>query len=193
MSKHWPNGSKLEVGFMGGSAEQRSAVRRYAVEWTEYANLRLEFVEAPTASIRVSFDESNGSWSYVGTDGLQVPPGLPTMNLASVDRPTVLHQFGRAIGLHPEHQSPAGGMPWNEAAVIRDFSGPPNYWDEATTRRQVLEKYSVDQINGPEFDPDSIMLLPIPPEWTLNGVGVSPNETFSERDKQLVQRIYPRG
>ena len=33
--------------------------------------------------------------------------------------------------------------------VIADLSGPPNYWDEATIRHNVLEKYSLDQIVPP--------------------------------------------
>jgi len=190
--RRWPTGSALRVRFMSGSSEQHEAVRKYAAEWTQYANLTLQFTDVPDAEIRVAFDESNGSWSYIGTDSRDVPFEAPTMNLAIVDQRTVLHQFGRAIGLEPEHQNPAGAIQWNEEVVLRDLSGPPNYWDRDTARREYLEKYSVDRVNGMEFDPESIMLLPIPPSWTLNGHGTLRNKTLSARDKALVQTLYPR-
>ena len=190
--RRWRTASTLRVRFMGGSSEQHEAVRKYAAEWTQYANLTLQFTDAPDAEIRVAFDETNGSWSYIGTDSRDVPFEAPTMNLAIVDQRTVLHQFGRAIGLEPEHQNPAGGIQWNEQVVLRDLSGAPNYWDPDTARREYLEKYSGDRVNGMQFDPDSIMLLPIPAGWTLNGLGTQPNEVLSARDKALVQTLYPR-
>lgn len=187
----WHTGSTLRVRFMGGSSEQHEAVRKYSAEWTQYANLTLQFTDAPNAEIRVAFDETNGSWSYIGTDARDVPFEAPTMNLAIVDQRTVLHQFGRAIGLGPEYQNPDGGSQWNEEVVLRDLSGPPNYWDPDTARREYLQKYSSDRINGMQFDPDSIMLLPIPASWTLNGHGTTPNDVLSACDKVLVQRLYP--
>ena len=190
--RRWRTASTIRVRFMGGSSEQHEAVRKYAAEWTQYANLTLQFTDAPDAEIRVAFDETNGSWSYIGTDSRDVPFEAPTMNLAIVDQRTVLHQFGRAIGLEPEHQNPAGGIQWNEQVVLRDLSGAPNYWDPDTARREYLEKYSGDRVNGMQFDPDSIMLLPIPASWTLNGLGTQPNEVLSARDKALVQTLYPR-
>jgi len=40
------------------------------------------------------------------------------MNLGFVDRPTVLHEFGHALGLIHEHQSPfKGGFEWNKDEV----------------------------------------------------------------------------
>ena len=40
------------------------------------------------------------------------------MNLGFVDRATVLHEFGHAIGLIHEHQSPfKGGFEWNREEV----------------------------------------------------------------------------
>ena len=40
------------------------------------------------------------------------------MNLGFVDRPTVLHEFGHALGLIHEHQSPfKGGFEWDREEV----------------------------------------------------------------------------
>ena len=49
---------------------------------------------------------SGGSWSRIGTDATKVPLMSCTMNLGFVDRATVLHEFGHALGLIHEHQSP---------------------------------------------------------------------------------------
>lgn len=40
-----------------------------------------------------------GSWSYIGTDATRLPLESFTMNLGFVDRTTVLHEFGHALGL----------------------------------------------------------------------------------------------
>ena len=67
------------------------------------------------------------------------------MNLGFLDGGTAGHEFGHAIGLAHEHQNPAGGIEWNEARVIQDLSGPPNNWDEAQIRHNVLKKYEVKE------------------------------------------------
>jgi hypothetical protein len=97
------------------------------------------------------------------------------------------------IGLSHEHQSPHGGVVWNEEAVIRDLSGPPNFWDEATIRHNVLEKYSADQVHGTDFDPDSIMLYAFPDTWTQNMGATQENETLSNLDELFIKsaKMYP--
>ncbi len=116
------------------------------------------------------------------------------MNLGFQDGGTSAHEFGHAIGLGHEHQNPAGGIQWNEAAVIRDLSGPPNNWTEAQIRHNVLDKYSVNQIKGTNFDGDSIMLYFFPARWTLNGVATTANEVPSTLDKAFIAsaEAYPR-
>jgi hypothetical protein len=116
------------------------------------------------------------------------------MNLGFMDGGTTAHEFGHAIGLAHEHQNPAGGIQWNEEVVIRELGGPPNLWDEATARHNVLRKYAADQINGTRFDPDSIMLYFFPADWTLNGIGTKANEVLSDLDKAFAAgaKMYPK-
>lgn len=194
IGKLWMNGSTLRVRFMGGTAGQQAQVREQAAWWTAHANLRFDFNNAPDAEIRVAFDPTKGAWSYVGTDCRGIPMDQPTMNLGFMDGGTVAHEFGHAIGLMHEHQNPAGGIQWNEAAVIRDLSGPPNNWSVATIRHNVLNKYSVDQVNGTAFDPDSVMLYFFPDEWVLSGVGTRANPVLSATDKAFIgsARAYPK-
>lgn len=194
IGKTWMNGSTLRVRFIGGTAAQKAKVKEQSGWWDAHANLKFEFNDAPDAEIRISFDENDGAWSYIGTDCRNIPLNDATMNLGFLDGGTVAHEFGHAIGLAHEHQNPAGGILWNEQVVIREMAKSPNFWDEATTRHNILKKYSIDQINGTDFDPESIMLYFFPAEWTLNGIGTQANEVLSEIDKLFIAgaKMYPK-
>ncbi len=116
------------------------------------------------------------------------------MNLGFLDGGTAAHEFGHAIGLAHEHQNPRGGIQWNEPVVIQELAKSPNFWDEETTRHNVIRKYSADQINGTDFDPDSIMLYFFPASWTLNGIATKANDVLSAIDKQFIAgaKMYPK-
>ena len=190
--KLWPIGSVLRVHFLGGTAAQRAGAMAQAGWWTPHVNL--SFVESTDndAEIRVSFDPSDGAWSYIGTDCRSIPADQPTMNLGFEDGGTAAHEFGHAIGLGHEHQNPQGGIEWNEPEVIRDLSRPPNSWTLDQIRHNVLDKYSLDQLRASEFDPKSIMLYFFPARWTKNGVGTSANNVLSEDDKAWAAMMYPK-
>ncbi|MGZ8381813.1 MAG: M12 family metallopeptidase [Nitrospira sp.] len=192
--KMWINGSNLRVRFMGGNPAQQALAKEQALWWTQYANLTFDFNNAPDAEIRITFDSSDGAWSYIGTDCQGIPRNQPTMNLGFLDGGTAAHEFGHAIGLAHEHQNPKGGIEWNEEVVIRDLSGPPNNWTEAEIRHNVLEKYAVDQIRGTNFDPDSIMLYFFPGSWVKSGIGTKANDVLSELEKTFIasKDAYPR-
>ncbi|GJL78271.1 MAG: hypothetical protein NPINA01_12600 [Nitrospinaceae bacterium] len=191
--KEWVNGSTLRIRFLNGNADQIKMVKDIAPEWTRHANLKFEFSDDPQAEIRVTFNENDGAWSYVGTDNLGIPTHAATLNLGWQDQGVILHEFGHMIGLSHEHQSPLGGIEWNEDVVIKDLSGPPNFWNETQIRHNVLNKYSVDQINGTEFDEESIMLYAFPNEWTIGDLETHENEKLSALDKQFIKSasMYP--
>jgi hypothetical protein len=192
--KTWLNGSTLRVRFMDGSAAEKATAREQALWWANYANLTFDFGNAPDAEIRITFDTNDGAWSTIGTDSRQVPNNQATMNLGFLDGGTAGHEFGHAIGLAHEHSSPAGGIQWNEPVVLAALAGPPNYWNEETARHNVFYKYSLDQINGTGFDPDSIMLYAFPAEWTTNGVATHANDVLSALDKEFIAgaKMYPK-
>ena len=194
ISKLWMNGSTLRVRFLGGTAAQQAKAREQAQWWTVFANLKFDFNNAPDAEIRISFDADDGAWSYIGTDNRGIPTNQATMNLGFIDGGTAGHEFGHAIGMAHEHQNPDGGIEWNEATVIQSLSGPPNNWDETTIRHNVLNKYSVDQLRGTKFDPDSIMLYFFPGTWVKSGVGTHANEVLSAVDKAFIAsaQAYPK-
>jgi hypothetical protein len=194
IGKTWMNGSILRVRFIGGAANDQAIAREQAGWWEQAANLKFDFNNAPNAEMRIAFDPNDGAWSYVGTDCRKIPLNQPTMNLGFLDGGTAAHEFGHAIGLAHEHQNPRGGIQWNEQVVIQELAKSPNFWDEATSRHNVLRKYSVDQINGTEFDPDSIMLYFFPASWTRNGIATKANEVLSVLDKQFIAgaKMYPK-
>ena len=194
LGKTWMNGSTLHVRFIGGTAAQRAKARQQAGWWEAVANLHFAFDDAADAEIRIGFDADDGAWSYIGTDCRDIPLDAATMNLGFLDGGTAAHEFGHAIGLAHEHQNPAGGIQWNEAVVIREMAQSPNFWDEQTTRHNILSRYRADQVNGTKFDPQSIMLYFFPAEWTSNGIGTEANEVLSAMDKQFIAgaRMYPK-
>ena len=193
IGKQWVNGSTIRIRLMGGNDDQQQMVRDIAPIWTQHANLNFEFTNHPRAEIRVTFDATNGAWSYVGTDNLNIPLHAATLNLGWQDQSVILHEFGHMIALSHEHQNPAGGIEWDEAAVIRDLSGAPNFWDEETIRHNVLSKYSADQVMGTGFDQASIMLYAFPDDWTTNMGATHENDELSDMDSDFVKsdRMYP--
>nr|MBA2689936.1 pre-peptidase C-terminal domain-containing protein [Burkholderiales bacterium] len=194
LGKLWMNGSTLRVRFLGGSAAERATAREQALWWSEHANLKFTFGDAQDAEIRIAFNRDDGAWSYIGTDCKSIALNEPTMNLGFLDGGTAAHEFGHAIGLAHEHQNPAGGIEWNEEVVIKEMSGPPNFWPAQQTRHNILHKYTVDQIRGTQFDPHSIMLYFFPGTWTKSGIGTKANEVLSALDKAYIAgaQAYPK-
>ncbi len=187
----WAPGTTLRVLMLGGSEEQRELVQRMAHQWSEYAHLILAFQEKPPAEIRVTFDPSKGSWSYIGTECRQISGVEATMNVASVEQGTVLHLFGLALGLLPEIQNPAGGIRWDVDAIHRDLSDCEEYLPLESVKRFVSIFLSGDLVNGEEFDPASVMMMGIPDDWTSGLLSMQRNSQLSADDKQLLKHLYP--
>lgn len=130
-----------------------------ASTWSKYCGMTFTKVTSRYLSdIRIGFVEEEGAWSYVGTDCADIPLDETTMNLGFVDRSTILHEFGHAIGLIHEHQSPGeGAFEWNKNVVFKDCAGPPNFWDKDTVRSNILYRYKKSRISGTKYDKKSIM------------------------------------
>lgn len=195
----WNPGQTLRVFMSGGGSVIRSKVRSTVAEWSKYANIKFQFVDATPAEIRIDFIPG-GSWSTIGRDALSVPFDFQTMNFGWLDdatddaeiRRVVLHEFGHAIGMIHEHQSPAAGIPWDKDKVYQFFAttqNPP--WTQSDVDRNIFEKYSVSSTNYSQYDPQSIMHYGYPAELTLNGVAGVRNAALSSTDKTYIQKWYP--
>jgi hypothetical protein len=198
----WANGTVLHYFLIDGPEPQRDAVRAAFQEWKD-VGIGLEFVEVQDrseAEIRIAFDQSDGSWSYVGRDVLTISAAQPTMNFGwdltdDYGRSTALHEIGHTLGLPHEHQNPFAGIVWDEAKVYSYFGGSPNHWSQQQTFHNVLRKLDVTEVEGSEWDPDSVMEY-----WFPGGLikepahysgGLNPPGGLSAVDKEWVKRWFP--
>lgn len=196
--KLWKPGRTLRVHFLDGDPEIQQRLQPFAHQWSNYANIKFDFVNDPNAEIRISFAQA-GSWSYIGTDALSIPKNQPTMNFGWLKRSTsndeysrvVIHEFGHALGCIHEHQNPATDVPWNKEAVYDYYAGPPNNWTRQQTDTNLFTRYSATLSQFSAFDRDSIMLYPIPNEFTIGDFEVGWNRLLSAMDKQFIATLYP--
>lgn len=139
--------------------------------WEDFANVRFRELakgEGKSGNIRITFDpEASGVafHSMVGTAARDVEdPNRHTMKLGGLPvqgpygdryhRP-ILHEFGHALGLKHEHQSPAMGdsIKLNRDKVIEGrYKG-----DKARAKRNMLDSVK-NPINYTQFDKHSIMM-----------------------------------
>jgi hypothetical protein len=196
--KLWKPGRTLRVRFLDGDAEVQRRVQPFAHIWSEFANVKFVFSADPNAEIRISFNQP-GSWSYLGADALVIPQNQPTMNFGWLTRATgndeysrvVTHEFGHALGCIHEHQNPATDIPWDKEAVYEFYMGAPNFWTRDQVDVNLFTRYSADITQFSEFDAHSIMLYPIPNQFTIGDFEVGWNQVLSDTDKQFIATLYP--
>ena len=106
----------------------RKKIITIAKTWIQHTNLTLaagsedgaDCAARDKSEIRIGFAEP-GYWSYIGSDSLTqelIDKSLVSMNFEGFDKNPpaeprftgiILHEWGHALGLHHEHQSPASG------------------------------------------------------------------------------------
>ncbi len=197
IGKTWQPGRTLGVGFLGGSDTQRSKVRRWVQEWSQFANIGFDF-NATRPELRVDFTPNAGSWSLIGTDALTVPAGQPTINFGWVtntsddtsDRAVILHEFGHALSLGHEQSSPGQDIQWNYPKAFAYYMATQG-WSAEMVQQNVFDVYGRSQVEGTPYDRASIMQYPVPAELTLDGRGIGWNTDLSDLDKQHIAAILP--
>jgi len=200
--KQWANGRKIGIKFLDGTKTQKAKTQKYAEVWEQFANINFDFNAGAKAEIRISFREK-GSWSALGTDAMitsAFPKSKPTMNYGWLRddsdekewRRVVLHEFGHALAAIHEHQNPQGGIKWNLKEVYRVFSGPPNNWTKQQIDFNIVQKYSLSQLNSTKYDKKSIMLYAFPASLIVGGVATANNTDLSDTDKKFIAATYPK-
>lgn len=153
-------------------------------------NLKFKFVNYSDADIRISF-EKKGTYSKVGKSALSWPKSKATMNFEWLSVSTILHEFGHAIGMEHEHQSPFSTIKWNEPKVYEYFSKKYG-WDEMDVDLNILFQSDEKNTNSSIFDPLSIMLYYYPAELTLDNVGTDETWILSGYDVKWITETYPK-
>lgn len=196
--KLWAQGRVLKVRFLDGDPTVQQRLQPFAHVWSSYADIKFVFGNDPDAEIRISFKDK-GSWSYIGTDCLNIAKDQPTMNFGWLTPTTpdeeysrvVTHEFGHSLGCIHEHQNPSTNIPWDKPKVYAYYAGPPNYWSKEQVDTNLFQKYGQDITQFSQFDPKSIMLYPIPNDFTIGDFEVGWNRVLSEVDKQFIGTQYP--
>ena len=191
----WPVGTRLRVGFLGGTDAQKAFFRESISDWLQYANLGVEYGDAAKADIRVSFADKQGSWSYVGTQALRAPAGQPTMILGNrIDQPgakqSYLHEIGHALGLVHEFQNPGVSAIWNRQALEAYFAGPPMFWSRDQIQRSFFD--TTHYPGNRPVDLKSVMSYQLPASVYRDYRRFTPGDTLSSSDRSYIASIYPR-
>lgn len=194
----WVGKTELKVFIKphGFNNNINALIEQYANEWTPYCGITFNFVSTLPADLIIEINANAIHWSLIGKDALPYSSrGETTMSLGiaaastieEIRRP-ILHEFGHALGCIHEHQSPAAAIKWNEPVVIKTHA--LGGWDEATVRHNIFSKYTKLEITNSVFDRDSIMLYPIPSEFTLDGTSFDWNTQLSNNEKEFMKKAY---
>lgn len=135
IGKTWINGSTLRVKFFDGDSARQDIVREQAGWWTQHANLKFDFNNDNDAEIRIRFDETDGAWSYIGTDCKSIPFDQPTMNLGFIEGGTAAHEIGHCLSGDTLIDCPRDLEKYPQGIPIKDLVGQQPWvyaWKDGT-------------------------------------------------------------
>ena len=215
----WKRGETIKVCFHGGTRKAQERVARIAREWMQYANVVLDFEEggAPRAcaankpaDIKVAFEDNKGWWSVPGTVSRTQDPSM-NLQFYGVDTPmlvggqpapeapmraTILHEFGHALGLLHEHQSPNANCDAEIDWAAAYKTGADMGWDQAQVDRNFRQLATSTSLNATKVDRKSIMHYSLPPVLFKRGKQsacfVAENLELSETDRKFIASVYPK-
>ncbi len=216
----WNPGRTIKVCFHAGTPKAQERVMRIAREWQQHANVVLDFEEGGSPrkckgdnqeDIKITFVNGKGWWSTIGTRSRTKDPSM-NLQFFGVDQPMytngkpapeaamrtiILHEFGHALGLLHEHQSPNANceaeIDWEAAYKVGAQMG----WDKAQVDRNFRQFVNSTELNATAVDRKSIMHYSLAPVLFKRGkespCWVAENPDLSERDRQFIASIYPKG
>jgi hypothetical protein len=219
--KLWASGATLAVCFVEeATPAARQRIVDAAKEWAKAADLNLQFDfgdpngpqtcdKTKPHQISISF-KGDGSSSYVGTDSKDHEPSMILGNLnddkarisqnpQEVKR-IVLHEFGHAIGLEHENQSPEAhcseqiDWPKAEKWYQEHMHWSPKTVHENLETMRIPMRAAKDALKISGYDPRSIMQYSMPAEIFKEGTSASCmtklNYDLSDTDRKWVEGLY---
>jgi hypothetical protein len=219
-----PTYPKLRVCFFGGPQLARQLIAKTAKEWeSSEMGIKLDFGDMNDPrlcgqgdgrenQIRVSFDKP-GYWSQLGQFSVvYTKQEEASMNFEGLDKiesgqtynnyafGTIRHEFGHALGLYHEHQSPEShcDQEFNWNYVYEYLKGPPNNWpqEQIDFNLRPLDPTQVPGVMVTDFDNTSVMLYQFPDKYYVKGAASrcyipAPNDQISRVDRAVVNYMYP--
>jgi Astacin (Peptidase family M12A) len=215
----WKPGQALKICFRAGTAAGHRRVIRVAREWQEYANVVFDFEENGSPrrcsgdgheDIKIDFIDNQGWWSAYGRLSRQRDPSM-NLQFFGVDTPRyangqpapeaelrriILHEFGHALGMMHEHQSPAADcdneIDWEAAYKMGAKLG----WDRNMVHAQLRQLANSEEFNFTTIDRKSIMHYSLSADLFKLGrrskCWVPDNNDLSEQDRRFMASMYPR-
>jgi hypothetical protein len=170
---------------------------KIANEWSNAANIKFTLcTDIFDSDIRISFRENRGYLSAIGNSACDSNYiGKTTLWLENLDlrsdeefRRVVLHEFGHAIGLEHELQSPNSNIQWDSVAVYRYYN-TTYQWSKEMVNDFIFSKIHTGEYT--RFDPSSIMIYAVPGFLTKNHVTIPWPQNLSSLDKKTINKYYP--
>ena len=90
-----------------------------------------------------------------------------------------------------EHQNPRGETIKWDTNKLYSWTLTTQGWDKEKTKVNIIDKYNIDNINGSDYDPLSIMLYFFPANLTTNNKGSYQNLRLSGLDVIWINKMYP--
>jgi hypothetical protein len=195
----WRRTMPLNVFFYGNvKPATLNKVIAVANEWSRHCGISFHKVSAPSDShIRITFQQGGYS-SAVGIEAIQEVyknkftmclQGLDTLNDQKEFRRVVLHEFGHALGLEHELQSPSSAIPWDTAALYKYYYDHYE-WQPDSVLKHVLLKLGDVKYSG--FDSTSIMVYAVPDTLTKGNYVIRWPQELSRSDKDSIKTWYSK-
>lgn len=187
--KYWDPRTVFTYSFVGGTNSQRAYVRQGIQRiLREVPGLKIQEV-ATNGLVRIGFDTSLGSWSYVGTDVRLIPTSQTTMNIGwfnDTNQRNVVHEWLHTLNFAHEH---IRGINFDKPKLYAAFARIG--WSKATVDRNFFN-YVEEDYDATEIDNDSIMKYYIDCDWTLDGLNCGTyNTEISETDIRILNEMFP--